>query len=65
MIKRQNQEIPVDYKVRFKAGEWKVYDINVEGIGLVLNYRRQFNTFLAKEKGTPDSLIKKLKGKLE
>ena len=65
VIKRQNQEIPVDYKVRFKKGEWKVYDIKVEGIGLVLNYRRQFNTFLAKEKGTPESLIEKIKGKLE
>jgi phospholipid transport system substrate-binding protein len=65
VIKRQSQEIPVDYKVRFKKGEWKVYDIKVEGIGLVLNYRRQFNTFLSKETGTPESLIQKLKGKLE
>lgn len=65
VIKRQSQEIPVDYKVRFKDGEWKVYDINVEGIGLVLNYRRQFNTFLSKETGTPESLIKKLKGMVE
>ena len=65
VIKRQGQEIPVDYKVRFKEGQWKVYDINVEGIGLVLNYRRQFDTFLAKEKGTPESLIEQIKGKLE
>lgn len=65
VIKRQNQEIPVDYKVRFKKGAWKVYDINVEGIGLVLNYRRQFNTFLSKKTGTPEKLIAKLKGKIE
>ena len=65
VIKRQNQEISIDYKVRFKKGEWKVHDIKVEGIGLVLNYRRQFNTFLAKETGTPESLIEKIKGKLE
>ena len=65
IIKRQNQEIPVDYKVRLKKGEWKVYDIKVEGVGLVLNYRRQFNTFLAKESGSPESLIEKLKDKLE
>lgn len=65
IIKRQDQEIPIDYKVRLKKGEWKVYDIKVEGIGLVLNYRRQFNTFLAKESGTPESLIEKLKDKLE
>ena len=65
IIKRQDQEIPIDYKVRLKKGEWKVYDIKVEGVGLVLNYRRQFNTFLAKESGTPESLIEKLKDKLE
>ncbi len=65
LIKRQNQEIPVDYKMRFKKGAWKVYDINVEGIGLVLNYRRQFNAFLSKAKGTPESLIEEIKGKLE
>ena len=65
VIKRQNQELPVDYKLRFKKGEWKVYDIDVEGIGLVLNYRRQFNTFLSKEGGTPQGLIKKLKRKIE
>ncbi len=65
VIKRQTQEIPVDYKMRLKAGEWKVYDLEVEGIGLVLNYRRQFNTFLSKESGTPESLIEKLKVKNE
>ena len=64
VIKRQNQEIPVDYKMRFKKGEWKVYDIKVEGIGLVLNYRRQFNSFLSKKTGNPEGLIEKLKTKL-
>jgi phospholipid transport system substrate-binding protein len=65
IIKRRDQEIPIDYKVRLKKGEWRVYDIKVQGVGLVLNYRRQFNTFLAKESGTPESLIEKLKDKLE
>ena len=65
LIQRQNQEIKVDYKMRFKKGAWKVYDIQVEGIGLVLNYRRQFNTFMSKEGGTPQGLIEKLKKKIE
>lgn len=65
IIKRRDREIPIDYKVRLKKGEWKVYDIKVEGVGLVLNYRRQFNTFLAKESATPESLIEKLKDKVE
>jgi len=64
VIKRQNQEIPVDYKVRYKDGEWKVYDIKVEGISLVLNYRRQFNSYLSKKTGTPEGLIEELKGKI-
>jgi len=62
IIKRQDIEIPVDFKVRLKKSEWKVYDISVEGIGLVLNYRRQFNTFLSKKGETPESLIAELKG---
>ncbi len=65
LIQRQNQALTIDYKMRYKKSEWKVYDIKVEGIGLVLNYRRQFNAFLSKETGTPESLIAKLKAKLE
>jgi len=65
LLKRQDIEIPVDFKVRFRKGAWKVYDISVEGISLAMNYRRQFNTFLSKKEGTPESLITELKGKLE
>lgn len=37
-------EIPIDYSLRIKDDIWKVYDIKIDGISLVTNYR---NTFAA------------------
>ncbi|MFH1981657.1 MAG: ABC transporter substrate-binding protein [Pseudomonadota bacterium] len=64
-IVRKDTRIPVDYYMRQKNGEWRVYDVKVEGVGLVLNYRRQFNTFMASDETKPEALIQKLKDKLE
>ncbi len=35
-------EIPVDYRLLQIDGQWRVYDVVVEGVGLVNNYRGQF-----------------------
>ncbi len=59
----KGSDIPVDYAMRLKGNDWLVYDVKVEGIGLVLNYRRQFNAFLSKSGESPASLIKELKEK--
>jgi phospholipid transport system substrate-binding protein len=63
-IRRQNgTEIPVNYHM-MRAGEsWKVYDVTIEGVSLVQNYRSQFNEFLVNKK--PDQLIDHLKKKNE
>ncbi len=61
-IVRERSEIPVDYSMKLKDKNWKIYDVQVEGISLVQNYRSQFNEILAKE--TPDDLIKRLRKKL-
>lgn len=61
-IIREKGSIPVDYNMRFKNDNWKVYDIYVEGVSLVQNYRSQFNQILSKE--SPDELIKRLEKKL-
>ncbi|MGH9877728.1 MAG: MlaC/ttg2D family ABC transporter substrate-binding protein, partial [Nitrososphaerales archaeon] len=39
-------EIPLDYRLLRKDGEWKVYDVVVDGISLVRNYREQFTGIL-------------------
>ena len=40
---------PVKGRTLHKAGDWKVYDIVIEGISLVNNYRTQFNTIITKD----------------
>jgi phospholipid transport system substrate-binding protein len=52
------QPIAVDYSLEKKADTWKVYDIVIEGVSLVTNYRGQFAQEI-RQNGL-DSLIKKL-----
>ena len=54
--------IPVDYSMIQKEGVWRIYDVKVEGVSLVKNYRSQFKEILSKE--TPDQLIERLKQKV-
>jgi phospholipid transport system substrate-binding protein len=39
-------EIPLDYRLMNKDGDWKAYDVVVDGISLVQNYRGQFTKIL-------------------
>lgn len=52
------QPIAVDYALEKQADDWKVYDIVIEGVSLVTNYRGQFTQEI-RQNGL-DSLIKKL-----
>lgn len=62
-IVRTTVEIPVNYRMRKNSDDqWKVYDIIVEGVSLVKNYRSQFASILRKE--TPAQLIQRLNDKL-
>lgn len=61
---RETIEIPVNYRMlKDQNGQWKVYDIIVEGVSLVKNYRTQFADILKKE--TPAQLIQRLNQKLQ
>jgi phospholipid transport system substrate-binding protein len=53
--------VQVDYSMRKADGGWKIYDIVVEGVSLVLNYRSEFDA-LVKQEGI-DGLIKRLAAK--
>ena len=46
-----------------KDGKWKVYDVVVENVSLVQNYRTQFNDILAKN--TPEQLLEILRKKVK
>lgn len=63
-ILREALEIPVNYRMRKQDdGQWKVYDIIVEGVSLVKNYRTQFASILNRK--APADLIEQLNEKLE
>lgn len=54
--------IGVDYVLRQDAGKWRVFDVITDGVGLVENYRAQFNKIIAKEGF--DGLIARMQKKL-
>lgn len=54
--------IPVDYSLTRKDDTWRVYDVKVEGISLIKNYRSQFKEILSRE--SPDDLIERLRKKV-
>ena len=61
IVTKQGTEIPVDYRMLQQGERWRAYDVNIEGISLVSNYRAQFNTIITRS-GYPD-LVAKLKAK--
>jgi phospholipid transport system substrate-binding protein len=47
VVTNKGEEFSVNYKLRSTEREWKVYDVVIENISLVNNYRSQFNRVLA------------------
>lgn len=52
--------IPIDYSLHLKEGEWKVYNVKIDAVSLVLNYRTTYSGEIRKLRGL-DGLIKQLK----
>ena len=61
ILQSGGQPVVVDYSLEKQADAWKVYDIVIEGVSLVTNYRSQFTQEI-RQNGL-DSLIKKLADK--
>jgi len=57
----KNTDVSVDYRLRVDGADWKVYDVIVEGVSFIDNYREQFSSILAN--GSFDSLLNKLREK--
>jgi phospholipid transport system substrate-binding protein len=55
-------DIPIHYRVIQKGSDWKVYDVVIEGVSLVSNYRNQFKEILLNK--TPDALLDTLRKKV-
>jgi phospholipid transport system substrate-binding protein len=63
IITKKGTEVPINYRLLKREGEWMIYDVIIEGISLVRNYRTQFSKVL---RLSPfEELIKQLKEKTE
>jgi phospholipid transport system substrate-binding protein len=62
VILTKNSEVPVYYRLMERDQDWKVYDVVIEGVSLVSNYRTQFREILASK--TPGELLEILRKKV-
>lgn len=42
-LTKQGKEVSIDYRMMRQGDRWLIYDVLVENVGLVGNYRTQFN----------------------
>jgi len=63
LVSSSGTKTPVDYRMMKKDGAWWAYDVYIEGVSLVNNYRSQFNDILLKS--SFDELLKRLKEKID
>ena len=61
MILKNRVDHPVEYRMQLMGGEWRVYDVVIEGVSLVKNYNDQFNAIIVKSGF--DGLLKELRTK--
>jgi phospholipid transport system substrate-binding protein len=61
LVENNNEKIPVHYIMNKADSGWVVYDINIEGVSLVSNYREQFKSILRKDDF--EGLVKMLEDK--
>ena len=59
LVLDDGSQVTVDYKMHRRTDRWQVYDINLEGVSLVANYRAQFNKVIRNE--SYQALVTRLK----
>ncbi len=59
----RGDEFPIEYKLLHEDGSWRVYDVVIENIGLIANYRNEFAGIIRKD--SFPGLIRKLKEKAD
>ena len=56
MVATKNGQVPIDYRVIKEGTDWKVYDVVIEGVSLITDYRTQFREILGNN--PPEKLLK-------
>ena len=61
IVTKQSAELPVDYRMLRRGDRWRVYDVTIEGVSLVANYRSQFDRIL--QRSSFQQLVNQVKEK--
>jgi len=61
MVTKKGEEFAINYKLHQAGSDWKVYDIVIENVSLVNNYRSQFNRVIAQS--SFEDLFRRMKDK--
>jgi len=61
IITKNGNAVPIDYRLLKHGERWMIYDISVDGISIVLNYRTQFNKIM--QASGYNGLVEKMKSK--
>ena len=60
-VTKRNQQVPIEYRLHKVDGRWLIYDVLIEGISLVNNYRSQFNRIITSS--SYSQLVQKMKAR--
>ena len=63
ILTKQDQEIPVAYRMLRHGDRWLIYDVSAEGVSLVANYRTQFNNII--RTSSYDELLKRIRARID
>jgi len=63
MVLRKTSEVPINYRMMLKDEGWRVYDVVIEGVSLINNYRTQFREILTNK--PPASLLETIRKKVD
>jgi len=61
LVTKQGSEVPVDYRMHQVESRWRAYDVSIEGVSLIANYRGQFNRIL--QTTSPAELVQRLRAR--
>lgn len=62
IVTKNGTEVPIDYRMFPRGDRWFIYDVSIEGVSLVNNYRTQFNSIMQTSSYT--ELVRKINSRL-
>jgi len=63
IVTKRGEDIPVEYHLKKEGNDWFIYDVSIEGVGLINNYRVQFHSIISQS--SYENLVKRLREKVE